>query len=117
MLLPGCRGDGRKCDAGAVWEQAQAEKASKRAAVAALKQRLCLNVNQTIANLIMGLDAGWLVVGERTHRSATSSPQLRPICSSLSHWRSRMSLAQPPRQLGWAGEAQPRSPRAGRASR
>ena len=30
--------------------------------VAALKQRLCLNVNQTIANLIMGLDAGWLVV-------------------------------------------------------
>jgi len=51
--------------------------------MAALRQRLCLNVNKTIANLIMGLDAGWLVVGERTHRSNTAA-------TSSSHSSGRM---------------------------
>ena len=32
---------------------------------AALRQRLSINVNQTIANLIMGLDERWLEVGDR----------------------------------------------------
>lgn len=45
-----------------------------------LEERLCLNVNKTMANLIIGLDESWLEIGARPNRSHDRS--LASIASS-----------------------------------
>ena len=56
---------------------------------AALRQRLSINVNRTIANLILGLDERWLAVGERPPRGSAASPHAgsRGASSSPHHRR------------------------------
>ena len=58
---------------------------SRPGLAAALRQRLSINVNKTIANLIIGLDEDWLAVGERPPRSSAATPRSRGASSSTPH--------------------------------
>ena len=74
-----------------------------------LEERLCLNVNKTMANLIIGLDETWLEIGARPNRSHERS--LASVASSSGGASSPPAFSAMPGMPFFEACAQPHSSR------